>query len=43
MPEPGARPCVGEITVAEYMAAIKDPANLSLAVRFSDERTTPPN
>ncbi|MGY1878416.1 saccharopine dehydrogenase family protein [Pseudomonas reactans] len=35
-PEPGARPCVGEITVDEYMAAINDPANLSLSVRFSD-------
>ncbi len=36
VPEPGARPCVGEITVDEYMAAINDPANLSLAVHFSD-------
>ena len=36
VPEPGARPCVGEITVDEYMAAINDPANLSLAVQFSD-------
>lgn len=38
VPMPGARPCVGEITVDEYMAAINDPANLSLAVRFSDEQ-----
>ncbi|WP_192553364.1 saccharopine dehydrogenase NADP-binding domain-containing protein [Pseudomonas sp. IzPS59] len=36
VPEPGARPCVGEITVDEYMAAINDPENLSLSVRFSD-------
>lgn len=36
VPEPGARPCVGEISVDEYMAAINDPANLSLAVHFSD-------
>ena len=35
-PEPGARPCVGEITVDEYMAAINDRANLSLTVHFSD-------
>jgi len=27
---------VGEISVAEYMAAINDPANLSLVVNFSD-------
>ncbi|WP_330212124.1 saccharopine dehydrogenase family protein [Pseudomonas sp. Z18(2022)] len=36
VPEPGARPCVGEITVDEYMGAINDPANLSLSVQFSD-------
>ncbi|WP_432219365.1 saccharopine dehydrogenase NADP-binding domain-containing protein [Pseudomonas kribbensis] len=36
VPEPGARPCVGEITVDEYMAAINDPENLSLSVHFSD-------
>ena len=36
VPQPGARPCVGEITVDEYMAAINDPVNLSLAVHFSD-------
>ena len=41
VPEPGARPCVGEISVDEYMAAINDPANLSLAVRFSDGYSTP--
>ncbi|MEX5546063.1 saccharopine dehydrogenase NADP-binding domain-containing protein [Pseudomonas pergaminensis] len=41
VPEPGARPCVGEITVDEYMAAINDPANLSLAVRFSDGPAKP--
>ncbi|WP_277758141.1 saccharopine dehydrogenase NADP-binding domain-containing protein [Pseudomonas sp. A34-9] len=35
-PPSGARPCVGEISVAEYMAAINDPDNLSLAVHFSD-------
>lgn len=37
-PEPGARACVGEITVDEYMAAINDPANLHLSVKFSDEQ-----
>ncbi|MET0775746.1 MAG: saccharopine dehydrogenase NADP-binding domain-containing protein [Pseudomonas mandelii] len=37
-PAPGARPCVGEISVDEYMAAINDPANLQLSVRFSDEQ-----
>ena len=36
VPTAGARPCVGEISVAEYMAAINDPDNLSLAVHFSD-------
>lgn len=38
LPEPGARACVGEISVDEYMAAINDPRNLSLSVRFSDEQ-----
>lgn len=37
VPQPGARACVGEITVDEYMAAINDPDNLSLSVQFSDE------
>jgi hypothetical protein len=37
-PAPGARPCVGEISVDEYMAAINDPTNLHLSVRFSDEQ-----
>ncbi|SDI64411.1 Saccharopine dehydrogenase NADP binding domain-containing protein [Pseudomonas flavescens] len=32
---PGARPCVGEITVAEYLAAIGEPDNVQLAVHFS--------
>ncbi|WP_340054111.1 saccharopine dehydrogenase family protein [Pseudomonas sp. JAI120] len=36
VPEPGARPCVGEISVDEYMAAINEPTKLSLMVRFSD-------
>ena len=36
LPEPGARPCVGEISVDEYMAAINDPQNLDLSVHFSD-------
>ncbi|PKA72521.1 MULTISPECIES: saccharopine dehydrogenase family protein [Pseudomonas] len=36
VPAAGARPCVGEISVAEYMAAINDPRNLSLTVKFSD-------
>ncbi|CAN7560981.1 saccharopine dehydrogenase family protein [Pseudomonas sp. LjRoot263] len=35
VPQPGARACVGEITVDEYMAAINDPDNLSLSVQFS--------
>jgi hypothetical protein len=39
LPEPGARSCVGEITVDEYMAAINDPANLHLSVHFSDEQS----
>ena len=38
LPEPGARACVGEITVDEYMAAINDPENLGLSVHFSDEQ-----
>ena len=36
VPESGARPCVGEISVDEYMAAINEPTKLSLTVRFSD-------
>ncbi|QXG50021.1 saccharopine dehydrogenase family protein [Pseudomonas viridiflava] len=36
-PQPGARPCVGEISVDEYLAAMNDPQNIKLAVRFSDE------
>src|SRR5476651_1477333 len=36
VPEPGARPCVGEISVDEYMAAINDPDNLQMSVVFSD-------
>ncbi|MBV4546317.1 saccharopine dehydrogenase family protein [Pseudomonas triticicola] len=35
-PQPGARPCVGEISVDEYLAAINDPANLSLSVQFAE-------
>ncbi|WHS62725.1 saccharopine dehydrogenase NADP-binding domain-containing protein [Pseudomonas sp. G2-4] len=38
LPEPGARACVGEITVDEYLAAINDPENLSLSVHFSEEQ-----
>lgn len=38
-PQPGARPCVGEISVAEYLIAINDPANLTLSVQFSDEQS----
>jgi hypothetical protein len=34
-PEPGARACVGEISVAEYLAAINEPTNISLDVQFS--------
>ncbi|WP_314383573.1 saccharopine dehydrogenase [Pseudomonas brenneri] len=36
VPQPGARACVGEINVDEYMAAINDPQNLSINVQFSD-------
>ncbi|MDO7895900.1 saccharopine dehydrogenase family protein [Pseudomonas citrulli] len=36
VPEPGARPCVGEITVDEYMAAINDPVNLSISVQLTE-------
>ncbi|MFJ2682175.1 saccharopine dehydrogenase family protein [Pseudomonas sp. NPDC087342] len=36
VPEPGARPCVGEISVDEYMTAINDPDNLQMSVMFSD-------
>jgi hypothetical protein len=35
VPEPGARPCVGEISVDEYLAAINDPT-LQMSVVFSD-------
>lgn len=35
-PQPGARPCVGEISVDEYLAAINDPANLCLSVQFAE-------
>lgn len=35
-PQPGARACVGEISVDEYLAAINEPANVTLSVRFSD-------
>lgn len=34
VPQPGARPCVGEISVDEYLAAINDPDNLSLSVQW---------
>lgn len=34
VPQAGARPCVGEISVDEYLAAINDQANLSLSVQF---------
>lgn len=34
-PEPGARACVGEISVDEYLAAINEPTNISLDVQFS--------
>lgn len=37
-PAPGARPCVGEISVDEYLAAIADPANVNLDVQFSEGR-----
>lgn len=37
-PEPGARACVGEITVDEYLAAIDEPLNIHLSVQFSDKQ-----
>ncbi|WP_024657471.1 saccharopine dehydrogenase NADP-binding domain-containing protein [Pseudomonas syringae USA007] len=33
-PLPGARACVGEITVNEYLAAINEPSNIRLDVHF---------
>ncbi|MCS3471587.1 hypothetical protein M2401_005351 [Pseudomonas sp. JUb42] len=42
LPEPGARPCVGEITVEEYMAAINEPQSLSIAVDFSQGKGVQP-
>ncbi|MEB0045906.1 MULTISPECIES: saccharopine dehydrogenase family protein [unclassified Pseudomonas] len=36
LPSPGARACVGEITVDEYLAAINDSQNLQMSVRFSE-------
>ncbi|QHF02671.1 KR domain-containing protein [Pseudomonas asturiensis] len=33
-PLPGARACVGEITVNEYLMAMNEPANISLDVQF---------
>ncbi|UFI46598.1 saccharopine dehydrogenase family protein [Pseudomonas savastanoi] len=35
-PQPGARACVGEITVDEYLAAINEPENIRLDVHFTD-------
>ncbi|MBX8495913.1 saccharopine dehydrogenase NADP-binding domain-containing protein [Pseudomonas cichorii] len=37
-PEPGARACVGEITVDEYLAAINEPLNIHMSVQFSDKQ-----
>jgi hypothetical protein len=34
-PQPGARACVGELTVEEYMRAINEPECLNLTVTFS--------
>ncbi|MFS2155786.1 saccharopine dehydrogenase family protein [Pseudomonas sp. Pseusp122] len=42
LPEPGARPCVGEISVDEYMAAINEPQSLSVSVEFSDGQVLRP-
>jgi hypothetical protein len=36
VPQSGARPCVGEISVEEYLTAINDPANLRLSVQFAE-------
>jgi hypothetical protein len=38
-PEPGARACVGEINVEEYLVAINEPTHISLDVRFSAGKT----
>ena len=35
-PRPGARACVGEITVSEYLSAINEPLDVRLNVHFSD-------
>ncbi|KPX79752.1 saccharopine dehydrogenase family protein [Pseudomonas meliae] len=35
-PQPGARACVGEISVDEYLAAINEPENIRLDVQFTD-------
>ncbi|RMQ38789.1 hypothetical protein ALQ06_200192 [Pseudomonas syringae pv. berberidis] len=34
-PQPGARACVGEITVDEYLAAIDEPESVRLDVHFT--------
>ncbi|RMQ44846.1 Saccharopine dehydrogenase-like oxidoreductase [Pseudomonas cichorii] len=36
-PELGARACVGEITVDEYLAAINEPSSIHLSVQFCEE------
>jgi hypothetical protein len=38
VPPPGARACVGEITVEQYMTAINEPENLDLSVSFFPDR-----
>ncbi|WP_263260584.1 saccharopine dehydrogenase NADP-binding domain-containing protein [Pseudomonas sp. RIT-PI-S] len=35
-PAPGARPCVGELSVAQYMAAIGEPQRVRYSVRFHE-------
>ena len=35
VPQPGARACVGEVTLDEYLAAINDPENLKIEAWFS--------
>lgn len=38
VPEAGARPCVGEVGVDEYLDAIDEPQDVQLSVRFSHQQ-----
>jgi Uncharacterized conserved protein len=37
-PQPGARACVGEITVGEYLTAMNEPDHISLDVQFTSAK-----